>query len=69
MIEVSELAKSFAGQRVLDGVSYYQVDAAINPGNSGGPLCDRSGCSLESTPTSATPCWLAIMADLQAYRR
>ncbi|HEV3417700.1 MAG TPA: trypsin-like peptidase domain-containing protein [Pirellulales bacterium] len=29
--------------RVLDGVSYYQVDAAINPGNSGGPLCDKNG--------------------------
>jgi len=29
--------------RVLDGVTYYQVDAAINPGNSGGPLCDKSG--------------------------
>jgi len=24
--------------RVIDDVSYYQVDAAINPGNSGGPL-------------------------------
>jgi tetratricopeptide (TPR) repeat protein len=29
--------------RVLDGVSFYQIDAAINPGNSGGPLCDRNG--------------------------
>jgi tetratricopeptide (TPR) repeat protein len=29
--------------RELEGVSYYQVDAAINPGNSGGPLCDKKG--------------------------
>jgi tetratricopeptide (TPR) repeat protein len=29
--------------RLLEGVRYYQVDAAINPGNSGGPLVDRTG--------------------------
>ena len=29
--------------RVIDGVSYYQIDAPINAGNSGGPLCDKSG--------------------------
>ena len=29
--------------RELDGVRYYQVDAAINPGNSGGPLVDKKG--------------------------
>jgi len=29
--------------RVIDKVSYYQVDAAINPGNSGGPLFNASG--------------------------
>ncbi len=29
--------------RELEGIAYYQFDAAINPGNSGGPLCDREG--------------------------
>ncbi|MCE9552991.1 MAG: trypsin-like peptidase domain-containing protein [Planctomycetes bacterium] len=29
--------------RVIDKVSYYQVDAAINPGNSGGPLFNSNG--------------------------
>lgn len=29
--------------RLLEGVRYYQVDAAINPGNSGGPLVDKKG--------------------------
>ena len=29
--------------RVIDKVSYYQVDAAINPGNSGGPLFNSHG--------------------------
>lgn len=29
--------------RELEGVRYYQVDAAINPGNSGGPLVSKDG--------------------------
>ncbi|WP_425397674.1 trypsin-like peptidase domain-containing protein [Aeoliella sp.] len=29
--------------REMEGVKYYQVDAAINPGNSGGPLVNKDG--------------------------
>jgi tetratricopeptide (TPR) repeat protein len=29
--------------RVIDGVSYYQISAPINPGNSGGPLVNAEG--------------------------
>ena len=32
-----------AVDRVVDGVTMVQTDAAINPGNSGGPLVDASG--------------------------